>query len=64
MYNEDNKEPNDTRYGAKVQVTCAPGYHLNGSEDNYNVTETIECSTNGYWRNLTGCQRKSEYTDS
>ncbi|KAH3843938.1 hypothetical protein DPMN_117473 [Dreissena polymorpha] len=53
---------NDTHYGDKANVTCAPGYRLLGTDDNENVTETIECSTNGYWSNLTGCQPKSEHT--
>ncbi|XP_052242162.1 uncharacterized protein LOC127852285 isoform X2 [Dreissena polymorpha] len=49
---------NVSEYLDYAQVTCSPGYRINGTGDNNNVSESIQCLHTGDWSKPRGCEKK------
>ncbi|KAH3724551.1 hypothetical protein DPMN_050371 [Dreissena polymorpha] len=43
-----------------AQITCYPGYRLNGTGNNNNVSESVQCLETGNWGIPRGCVRKGK----
>ena len=43
-----------------AQITCSPGYRLNGTGNNNNVSESVQCLETGNWGIPRGCVRKGK----
>ncbi|XP_052807772.1 sushi, von Willebrand factor type A, EGF and pentraxin domain-containing protein 1-like [Mya arenaria] len=48
-----------TLFESVANVSCFPGYKINGTEGNDNTTTTIHCMTTGTWSGAPVCMRKN-----
>ena len=51
---------NGIEYLNYAEITCSPGYRLNGTGDNSNVSELVQCLHTGHWEISRGCVRKGK----
>ena len=50
---------NGSKYLDYAEVTCSPGYRINGKENNQ-VSESLQCLDVGEWEKPKGCVKKGK----